>query len=323
MLFEAPNWSVSGDALLLNGDGVLWSLEPVAGADAGADRARGAAGDQQRPRARPRRRAHLPVRGGRADLPGADRRRHARRGSPRDDGRLALPARRLAGRHPARLRADGVVRGARPARRDRAPTAARRRSSTPARGTSTDPSGPRTVRGCTSTPSAGRASRGTRSSPACPTGAVTSSGSLTSGTVDWFPHLSPDGADRGLHRVPDRHGRAPRGQGRGAGRRRPDGLGVAARADPAARRPGDHQREQLGAGLAADSPTCRTRRRADRARARPRRPDGPLHRGDGHDQRLLRATVRRDRHAGLGAEPGHGSQAPAAAGRRSSTSPAT
>ncbi|MBW4042823.1 MAG: biopolymer transporter Tol [Acidobacteria bacterium] len=32
VLFEAPNWSASGDALLLNGDGVLWSLEPVAGA---------------------------------------------------------------------------------------------------------------------------------------------------------------------------------------------------------------------------------------------------------------------------------------------------
>ena len=32
VLFEAPNWSTSGDALLLNGDGVLWSLEPVAGA---------------------------------------------------------------------------------------------------------------------------------------------------------------------------------------------------------------------------------------------------------------------------------------------------
>lgn len=29
VLFEAPNWSVSGDALLLNGDGVLWSLNPV------------------------------------------------------------------------------------------------------------------------------------------------------------------------------------------------------------------------------------------------------------------------------------------------------
>jgi TolB protein len=32
VLFEAPNWSNSGDALLLNGNGVLWSLEPVAGA---------------------------------------------------------------------------------------------------------------------------------------------------------------------------------------------------------------------------------------------------------------------------------------------------
>lgn len=32
VLFEAPNWSVSGDTLLLNGDGVLWSLDPVPGA---------------------------------------------------------------------------------------------------------------------------------------------------------------------------------------------------------------------------------------------------------------------------------------------------
>ena len=32
VLFEAPNWSASGDALLLNGDGVLWSLDPVPGA---------------------------------------------------------------------------------------------------------------------------------------------------------------------------------------------------------------------------------------------------------------------------------------------------
>ncbi len=29
VLFEAPNWAVSGDALLLNGDGVLWSLASV------------------------------------------------------------------------------------------------------------------------------------------------------------------------------------------------------------------------------------------------------------------------------------------------------
>ena len=33
VLLEAPNWSTSGDALLLNGNGVLWSLDPVAGAE--------------------------------------------------------------------------------------------------------------------------------------------------------------------------------------------------------------------------------------------------------------------------------------------------
>lgn len=33
VLFEAPNWSASGDALLLNGNGVLWSLDPVVGAE--------------------------------------------------------------------------------------------------------------------------------------------------------------------------------------------------------------------------------------------------------------------------------------------------
>jgi TolB protein len=33
MLLEAPNWSASGDALLLNANGVLWSLEPAAGAE--------------------------------------------------------------------------------------------------------------------------------------------------------------------------------------------------------------------------------------------------------------------------------------------------
>ena len=33
VLLEAPNWSASGDALLLNGNGVLWSLEPRAGAE--------------------------------------------------------------------------------------------------------------------------------------------------------------------------------------------------------------------------------------------------------------------------------------------------
>ncbi len=33
VLLEAPNWSASGDALLLNGDGVLWSLDPVVGAE--------------------------------------------------------------------------------------------------------------------------------------------------------------------------------------------------------------------------------------------------------------------------------------------------
>ncbi|MGT2425500.1 biopolymer transporter Tol [Amnibacterium kyonggiense] len=33
VLLEAPNWSTSGDALLLNGDGVLWSLEPRIGAE--------------------------------------------------------------------------------------------------------------------------------------------------------------------------------------------------------------------------------------------------------------------------------------------------
>lgn len=33
VLLEAPNWSISGDALLLNGDGVLWSLDPVPGAE--------------------------------------------------------------------------------------------------------------------------------------------------------------------------------------------------------------------------------------------------------------------------------------------------
>lgn len=32
VLFEAPNWSVDGSALLLNGDGLLWTLEPKAGA---------------------------------------------------------------------------------------------------------------------------------------------------------------------------------------------------------------------------------------------------------------------------------------------------
>ena len=31
VLFEAPNWSLDGAALLLNGDGVLWSLKPEAG----------------------------------------------------------------------------------------------------------------------------------------------------------------------------------------------------------------------------------------------------------------------------------------------------
>lgn len=33
VLFEAPNWSTSGDTLLLNGDGVLWSLEAAPGAE--------------------------------------------------------------------------------------------------------------------------------------------------------------------------------------------------------------------------------------------------------------------------------------------------
>ncbi|MGN6444021.1 TolB family protein [Amnibacterium sp.] len=33
VLFEAPNWALSGDVLLLNGAGVLWSLEPRAGAE--------------------------------------------------------------------------------------------------------------------------------------------------------------------------------------------------------------------------------------------------------------------------------------------------
>jgi TolB protein len=32
VLFEAPNWSLDGSALLINGDGRLWSLSPTAGA---------------------------------------------------------------------------------------------------------------------------------------------------------------------------------------------------------------------------------------------------------------------------------------------------
>ena len=32
MLFEAPNWSLDGTALLLNGDGRLWSMRPEVGA---------------------------------------------------------------------------------------------------------------------------------------------------------------------------------------------------------------------------------------------------------------------------------------------------
>jgi len=32
VLFEAPNWSIDGSALLINGDGRLWSLAPTAGA---------------------------------------------------------------------------------------------------------------------------------------------------------------------------------------------------------------------------------------------------------------------------------------------------
>jgi TolB protein len=32
VLFEAPNWSLDGAALLINGDGALWSLAPEAGA---------------------------------------------------------------------------------------------------------------------------------------------------------------------------------------------------------------------------------------------------------------------------------------------------
>jgi len=31
VLFEAPNWSLDGGALLINGDGALWSLAPAAG----------------------------------------------------------------------------------------------------------------------------------------------------------------------------------------------------------------------------------------------------------------------------------------------------
>jgi Tol biopolymer transport system component len=33
VLYEAPNWSLDGTALLLNGNGALWSLAPDAGAD--------------------------------------------------------------------------------------------------------------------------------------------------------------------------------------------------------------------------------------------------------------------------------------------------
>ena len=33
VLLEAPNWAASGDALLLNGEGVLFSLDPVPGAE--------------------------------------------------------------------------------------------------------------------------------------------------------------------------------------------------------------------------------------------------------------------------------------------------
>ncbi len=32
LLFEAPNWSLDGTALLLNGDGALWAIEPRVGA---------------------------------------------------------------------------------------------------------------------------------------------------------------------------------------------------------------------------------------------------------------------------------------------------
>ena len=68
---------------------------------------------------------------------------------------------------------------------------------------------------------------------------------LTSDTVDWFPHLSPDAAYAVVHQLPRGHAGPPR-EPRRRGPRGVDGrLGGTAAALPAPRGPGHDQREQL------------------------------------------------------------------------------
>ena len=173
LLLEAPNWTLQGDALILNGAGVLWripvgrpELQPIA-IDAlppinndhvldpdGEHIFLSAYDDWQIYRA--------PLAGGTAVRVTGDR---------RPQGADALPARRIAGWHATGLRR----RPRRPGRQSRSPS--RRRRSTPSVPTAQDTgrspaavcrrtgqSTAPTACGCTSTP---RPSPDTRRSRAC------------------------------------------------------------------------------------------------------------------------------------------------------------
>ena len=94
---KRPTGEVSGGTLYLNGDGGLWAFPLDSPDKPRRIGSRGPAGHQQRPRARPRRRAHLRVGDGRPHLSRALTGGTVQRVTTTRMG-VALPARRLARR---------------------------------------------------------------------------------------------------------------------------------------------------------------------------------------------------------------------------------
>ena len=194
LLLEAPNWAPDGEGLLLNGDGLLWRLGlqptvqltqvvidnlPPINNDHVLHGERGlvylSAND-----------GHIyvaPIEGGAAARVTHDSSRyHFLHGVSPDGDDIGVRRAPRAATSPPPAASPPFPR-----------QAARRSTPRPEPRTWTAPSTHQTEPGSTSTPRSSAAGWGTHSSPGYPSGGGPMEQLVTSDTVDWFPHVSPDG----------------------------------------------------------------------------------------------------------------------------------